>query len=221
MVSCLISAYYAREFIHARLFNLIDHERIVVCQAGSYEEEVAKGHAGVIVITTPDIPTIGKAWNLAYRAATCDYVTTANTDDIIYRHGYEQMARILDNNPGIGLVFGNVDITTGGPPQPWKRIPDISGRLANPERILGSCFIGPMPLWRRNWYDIIGGFDEDMVSADWEYWMCMYSKGANFWYIDAALGCYNKRQDSLEHRNRSILVKEKRILREQYRMVNA
>ena len=218
MVSCLISAYYASEFIHIRLHNLQGHERIVVCQAGSNEETIARQFGAEQIITTPDIPTIGKAWNLAYREATHEYVTTANTDDQIYTRGYERMAQVLDDHPDVDLVFSMVDVTSGGSPRTWDRIRKETG-IYDAEEIIRRCIIGPMPLWRRNLLDRIGGFEEGMVSADWEYWLRMHSKGAGFYYINKPLGCYARRSDSLEHRSGSQLAREAIILRDKYRMV--
>lgn len=216
MVSCLISAYYAKPFIRDRLVNLRGHERIVVCQTGSPEEEVAHYQKAEIIITTPDIPTIGKAWNLAYKAATQKYVTTANTDDTFYPGALDRCTDILDRYKNVGLVFFRVDVKNGdNHPRPWDRIKGESGIMANPEIIKERCIVGPMPVWRRSYLEKLGGFDEELiVAADWEYWIRMLEAGIHFYYIADSLGCYHKRDDSLEWRNKGKLPQEHKRIRE-------
>ena len=217
MVSCLISAYYAKEFLRLRLRNLEGNERIVVCEAGSDEERIARQCGAEKIILTMDIPTIGKAWNYAYESASCKYVTTANTDDFIYPDGYKRMAEILDHNHNVGLVFSMVDKSTGGMPKPWQRIPNCQG-FFDGSILTEKCVIGPMPVWRTSFRETIGMFDEDMVSADWEYWLRMYAAGLGIYYIDEPLGCYAKRVDSLEHRSVKNIIDEAKLLREAYRI---
>ena len=218
MVSCLISAYYAKEFMSIRMKNLEGNERIVVCQKGSHEEYIARLHNAEKIITTPDVPSIGYAWNLAYQYASCEYVTTANTDDHIYADGYRRMVEVLRNYMDVGLIFSMVDKTNGAQPKPWKRIPDGTG-LIDGAVLADKCIIGPMPVWRTSYRDTIGMFDEDMVSADWEYWLRMYAAGIGIYYIDEPLGCYAKRVDSLEHRNAMSIIQEAKQLRDLYRVI--
>lgn len=217
MISCLISAYYCADFMHIRMENLEGFERIVVCESGSEEEEIARQYGAEKVIATLGVPSIGKAWNYALESANGEYVTTANTDDYIYPDGYERMAAVMDAHPDVGLVFSMVSKTSGGQPQPWKRIPESTG-IIDGSVILDKCIVGPMPLWRNTWKYKIGMFDEDMVSADWDYWMRMYIAGGQFYYIDEPLGIYAKRDDSLEHRNGIKIAQEAIYLREKYRV---
>ena len=219
MVSCLISAYHAEPFILKRLVNLRGHERIVVCQEGSREEAVALFQKAEVVITTPDIPTIGKAWNLAYQAATQKYVTTANTDDTFYTGALDTCTDILDRYKKVGLVFGRIDKANGvgGHVVIWDRITEDTGVFMDTRKIYKRCIVGPMPVWRRSWLDKIGGFNEDfIVAADWEYWLRMLDAGTQFYYVNEPVGLYAKRDDSLEWRNKNKLVKEQKRIREMH-----
>ena len=209
-VSALISAYHASGFMHNRILNLFgqkklvkDMELIVVAQEGSVEEDIAKSYS-TKVISTPDIPTIGKAWNLAIYQAEGEYLTTANTDDKFMIGGLNHMVDVLDNNPEIGLVFSQVHIEDGQECYPWKRIDEPTGEVVGIKNILERrCIIGPMPLWRKSIHDKIGLFDEDMVVAsDYDMWLRMVRGGHRMFYIAESLGIYAKRPGSLEHRNK-------------------
>ena len=217
-VSALVSAYYAEEYIHQRLINLygqkgVDLEIIVVCQEGSSEYHAVKGF-NLKTITTPDVPTIGKAWNLAIEAATGDYLTTANTDDRYLIGGLKQMVSALDEHPEIGLVFAQVDIDDGENQYPWQRINNDTGEVEDIAKVLERrCIIGPMPLWRKSLHDRVGMFNElYTVACDYDMWRRMAEDGVRFYYIAESTGVYMKRMDSLEHRNPAACRQETRLV---------
>lgn len=205
-ITALVSAYYAHPFLEGRLENLAqvrDCETIVVCRMGSVEDQIASAF-DVQVIATPDIPTIGAAWNIAIQYATGDYLTTANCDDRFHIGGLEYMAATLDEQPEMGLVFSQVDITDGSHVVPWRRIENYTGEVKNIKFILKQkCIIGAMPLWRKSIHDTVGLFREDyLVASDYDMWRRMAKANVRFYYIAESCGIYHRRMDSLEHRNR-------------------
>jgi GT2 family glycosyltransferase len=206
-LTALISAYYAEKYLDGRLKNLQqfkDVEPIVVCRAFSKEYDIANGY-GVKIITTGDVPTIGKAWNFAIIEAQGDYLTTANTDDKLIPGKLEKMIEVLDQHPEIGLVFSQVDMTDGKNTIPWERFRHPTGEVKDITNLLQSrCFIGAMPIWRASIHDRVGLFREDFIVAnDYDMWLRMARAGVRFYYVDESCGIYYKRVDSLEHRNRS------------------
>lgn len=220
MISALVSAYYAEEFLDRRIINLKASpgvEIIVVCQDGSSEEEIAKWHK-VTTLTTPDIPTIGRAWNMAILAAHGDYLTTANTDDEFYPGGLQAMASVLDKCPDVGLVFSDVDLCDVTGVHGWKRIEDCGGVINDIyAKLTHRCFIGPMPLWRSSLHFIHGLFDEGLVvSCDYEFWLRIAKYDVEYYYIPRALGIYERRDKSLEHRNKGVMAQERHVILERY-----
>ena len=206
-VSALVSAYYAEDYIQQRLINLYgckktDLEIVVVCQEGTPEHELVRDY-NLNLVLTPDIPPIGKAWNLAIEASTGDYLTTANTDDRYLIGGLRQMVDTLDEHPEIGLVFAQVDINDGFNQYPWQRINNDTGEVVNILEVLKRrCIIGPMPLWRKSIHEQVGLFNElYTVASDYDMWLRMAKQDVRFWYIAESMGVYMRRPDSLEHRN--------------------
>jgi glycosyltransferase involved in cell wall biosynthesis len=201
-VSAIVSAYFSAEYIEGRIENLLAQdpqpEVIVVCAAGSEDARIVQGRKDVVAILTPDIPTIYKAWNIAIQAATGDYVTNANSDDRLYPGALKVLARALDENPDVAVVYADDDIvrTIGG--DPVNRHEWIEGDL---ETLRQVCFIGPMPMWRKSLHDKYGYFDVAMKSAgDYEFWLRVGSQGEQFRHIPRAIGAYLKRRDSAERR---------------------
>ena len=221
-VSLLVSAYYAKDFLDRRLTNIfgakkVDKEIIVVCQGGSIEDDIASKY-NVKMIRTPDIPPIGRAWNLGIQAAEGDYLITANTDDRFNIGGLEAMVEILDNHPEAGLVFSQVDIDDGKYQYPWKRIVSSTGFIDNIFEVLQQrCIIGPMPLWRRSIHAEIGWFDDEyIVACDYDMWLRMASHGIKFYYYDESCGVYARRYDSLEHRHPVETAEESKQIKERW-----
>jgi hypothetical protein len=150
-VTAIISAYYAEQYMTLRLQNLFAQkpvpEIIVVCQTGSWENTIAKNY-NVAIITTPNTPTIGEAWNMAIKIATGDYLTTANADDLFTIGGLKTLSDILDEKPDIDLAFSAVNREVGGEVAPWYRVHTEAGEI-QPETLYDRCIIGAMPVWRR------------------------------------------------------------------------
>lgn len=215
-VTALVSAYYAEPFMHQRLLNLAGQkpkpEIVVICQKESAEYKIAKCY-DVKIITTENIPTIGKAWNLAISISSGEYLTTANTDDLYKVDGMMRMAQVLDEHPDVGLVFSDVDLKQGEQIRYWIRYHGNEGIVSDMEELLKTrCFIGSMPMWRRSCMP--GWFDEELiVASDYDMWTRMAKAGVKFYYIPESLGIYESREDSLEHRNRNLLPSENRKVR--------
>lgn len=215
-VSALVSAYYAEPYMHLRILNLKGQkpipEIVVVARKGSVEEKIALSY-DTKVISTNNVPTIGKAWNIAIQNATGDYFTTANTDDAYEVGGLARMVKVLDDNPDVGLVFADVYLKQGNKIREWVRYQGDEGVVEDMrEQLQTRCFIGSMPLWRRS--AMPKKFDERLVVAsDYDMWFSMAKAGVKFYYIPESLGYYEYRHDSLEHRNSAILPLEVKRVR--------
>jgi len=214
-VSALVSAYFCANYLEERLDNLAGNEIIVVCKLNSPEHWIAKGFKDVKIIITPDVPTIGKAWNDAAKLASGEYLVTANSDDVFLDDGLATMANVLDENPEIGLVFSDVMKRVGNRSTYWKRVNFAEGEVKTIREVLrGRSIIGPMPMWRKSLHTKLGYFDEQLVvSCDYDMWRRMAENGVGFWYIPHALGEYLFRDNSLEHRNIQVMKTEMEQLR--------
>jgi len=74
LVSSLVSAYYAVDYLEGRLDNLAEQdvhpEIVVVCRAESKEHELTlrwsarSSYEDLKIVLTKDIPTVYAAWNM-------------------------------------------------------------------------------------------------------------------------------------------------------------
>lgn len=205
-VTAIISAYYCEEWINGRITNLLAQEPqpeiIAVAQRSSPEASIISNtFPQVKLITTPDVPTVYGAWNMAINEAQGKYITSANSDDRLYPGALELLAKELDKNRRgtIGAVYADVDIAEEPGGQPYSRYKWAEG---GHKELLKGCFLGPMPLWRASLHQEYGLFDEEMHSAgDYEYWLRLASNGVRFRkYKEEPLGVYAKLPGSVEHR---------------------
>ena len=229
-VSAIVSAYYAEQFIQDRLDNLAMQapmpELVVLTKRGSKEEEITKefnvdwySHGIVKHIITDGTPTIYEAWNMGIKASKGEYVCNANSDDLFKPGALRRMAKVMDDNPDIGVVFSNVYVEhEDGRGNEWKRIPDETGPWNNPiETLINRCVVGPMPMWRKSLHDEHGYFDEQYRhAADYEMWLRFAFGGAEFYYINEALGVYRNRKESDEHKYKVQSVMETQMAQGDY-----
>lgn len=216
-VSALVSCYHAEQFVERRMKNLLSEgvEVVVVCQKGSAEHRMAKKFP-VKIVTTPDIPTVGKAWNLAIQNSTGEFLTIANTDDLIYKGGFKHMEKVFQFD-NVGLVFPRIDLITKNTITSWDRMRCKSGIIPDMYDLLsGKSIIGPMPMWRRSLHESYGYLNEEYeVITDYEWCLRLAKAGVGFYYIAEPMGLYLRRDDSLEHREGEKLRKERLKVRPQ------
>lgn len=210
-VTAIVSAYYAEPFLQGRLENLLAQnmgdalEIVVVCLKDSPESLITQGvhwqeHPKMKLIETDDTPTVYVAWNQGIEVSHGEFITNANSDDLLYDGALSRMVQELDGHAGSAVAYADVDRTIeyGGSPQ--SRFEWMEGGL--PELYWKGCFLGPMPLWRRALHDKYGLFDPEMRSAgDYDFWVRLAAEGEKFHHIKGFVcGAHLERQDALEHR---------------------
>ena len=194
-VTAIVSAYYAADFLEARLENLRGVDTIVVCQDKSNEASIA-ANFDVTVITTPDIPTVYAAWNMAIKAAKGDYIISANSDDEIYAGGVKVLQDALDEYQDYALAYFDVDRVEDG-----EKIGVFEWAEGGFDDLMHGCFIGPMPMWRKSLHDKYGYFDEGLtVAGDYDFWLRIAKGGEKFYHVRSIWGAHAERKDALEHR---------------------
>ena len=199
-VTAIVSAYFCEDWLERRLVNLEEQDEqpeiIVICQNNSAEHRVAEKHDCRIIVTE-DVPTIDAAWNIGAKAAQGKYLTNANADDLLKPGALKRMADTLDKNTTHAVCYSNVDVVDykGDPAGVYEW---AEGGL---QKLLGGCFLGPMPMWRASLHKQHGYFDgEYHVAGDYEYWMRLAAAGEKFFHIRESLGIYTARGNSAEHR---------------------
>jgi glycosyltransferase involved in cell wall biosynthesis/tetratricopeptide (TPR) repeat protein len=222
LVSAIVSAYNAELYLRDCLTDLLrqtiaDKLEIVVVDSGSQENEreiVAEfmaRHRNIVYVRSEQRETVYAAWNRGIKIARGKYLTNANTDDRHRQDALEVLARTLDQNPRIALVYADcLSTRSGGETFETARQVAVLNWLDFNRHDLWQkgCFVGPQPMWRREVHDEHGYFDATCVSAgDYEFWMRI-ARTTEFLRVKEVLGLYLDSPTSVEHVNRERGAKE-------------
>lgn len=172
-VTVIVSAYNSEAFMAECLDDLArqtiaDVSEVIVVDAASPQDEGRivlerqAGFPGLLYVRTPARIGVYAAWNLALKLARGEYVTVFSTNDRLRKDAHEILARTLDRNPEVGLVYGD-SIITHTPHETFERHTPV-GAFRWPEYsfedLLNNCRVGPHPMWRRSVHAVVGEFDE-------------------------------------------------------------
>ncbi len=121
-------------------------------------------------------------WNKCIELSSGQYVYIFHQDDVMMPENLEEKARVLEENPTVGMVHSNVHQI--GPEgelisEWWYFKPDLSRDVIQSgfeyfkTLLLGPNIVScPSVMVRRKCYEHLGGFDSQLpFTADWEMWM--------------------------------------------------
>jgi len=211
LVSAIVSTYNSETFIRGCLEDLenqtiADKLEIIVVNSGSEqnEESIVKEFQekyGNIVYIKTEHEGLYSAWNRAIKAASGQFLTSANTDDRHRRDALEVMASTLLKNTDVVLVYGNQIITdTPNPSFENHHVIEMAKRAEfSRQRLLFGCCVGSQPMWRKSLHGEFGGFDETLVcAADWDFWLKIAQRHS-FKHIDEFMGLFYRNENGIEH----------------------
>ena len=228
-VTAIVSVFRAERFMQGLLDDLarqtLAHElEIVIIDAASDEnerriiEQYQKCNANIQYVRTGTRIGIYEAWNLGVSLAKGQYITFANTDDRHRPDAFEKMVKVLEENPGVGLVYADVVVTE----QENEVIETVTlcGEFRwpdfNPRLLFEVCYVGPQPMWRHQLHKRHGFFDPTFKSAgDYEFWLRI-CRNETFVHLPEVLGLYLLSASGVEHGNQSLSYRESELARDRY-----
>lgn len=229
-VTAIVSTYASERFIEGCLRNLlnqtiVDQLEIIVIDSCSPQNEGAivkqfqKEHSNIVYVRTEERETIYSAWNRGIKLAKSKYITNANTDDRLRSDAYEIMAKELDQDDEIALVYSDLLVTNSENQVFENHI--RTGCIMNPEYapeiMLDRCYMGPHPMWRKSIHSHIGFFDGNYKSAgDYEFW-CRIATQFRMKHIPDFLGLYLHNTLGIANSNIELSLKETAHIKEIYR----
>lgn len=205
-VSAVISTYNSERFLVGRLEDLLAQTlyakgelEIVLVNAGSRQGEryIARNYLGCITYIESLNEGIYSSWNRGIAIAKGIYVTNANADDRLRPDALEVMARTLDDNPDVGLVYGDAIVVSSenavwGKPYTVSDKPPYYGKIAWPDydpTLLTKFYIGgPNPMHRRALHMQYGLYDDSFqLAGDLEWSLRLAANGVKMLHIPQEL----------------------------------
>lgn len=231
-VSAIVSTYNSEKFIRGCLEDLVNQTlfqkgelEIVVVDSGSQQNEKAivgefrQKYKNIKYIRTKERETVYAAWNRGIKAASGKYVTNANTDDRHRKDALEVMAKELDDDPNVILVYADVFVTNFPCESFANHIrcgyhirPDYS-----PDIMLSGCHMGPQPMWRKSVHGEIGYFNTSSKSAgDYEMW-CRIATRYPMKHIQEFFGVYYENPEGFCNIDKELSFRETAMIQQMYR----
>jgi glycosyltransferase involved in cell wall biosynthesis len=172
VTSCFQGEPYLEGYFEAVLSQTaLEQVEVVLVQNDPSSDELAvverviSQHPGLVRHIVVPREHASRSMNRAVSAATGQYVALWNVDDVRTTDSIERQAGALDQHPNALLAFGDMVIV--------PQYGDVDGVLVTePEfersLFMRSCFGGTFPMWRREAFDIVGLFDEQLRSG-WDF----------------------------------------------------
>jgi glycosyltransferase involved in cell wall biosynthesis len=200
-VSVIIPCFNHGEFLPEAVASVKNLGRrdveLIVVDDGSTDERTPKEMdaleaLGIRVIRQENCG-LAAARNAGILASTGKYILPLDADNHLRDGWIDRGIRILDEDPRVGVVYGDIDyfgIRTGrcgvGP--------------FDPDRLLKWNFIDACALYRRAVWEQNGGYDGKMPVQgleDWDFWLGAYERGWRFEYLPQIMFEYRVAKDSM------------------------
>lgn len=201
-VSAIVSCYNSERFLRGRIEDLLAQTlyrkgelEIIVVNAGSEQGEryIVRDYLGCVTYIESLREPIYTSWNRGITISKSEYITNANADDRLRSDALEVMAKALDDNPDVALVYADAFVVSnenarwGEPCVLSDKLP-YHGRLKwpdfDPKLLLQGYYGGPNPMWRRTLHSEFGMFDDSFqLGGDYEFSLRIAAHGARFLHL--------------------------------------
>lgn len=215
VIPCFNSARTVAEAIESALAQTHDSVEVVVVDDGSTDEsaEVCATYVGRIKLVRQPNRGLSAARNAGIEAATGDYITLLDADDILLPECLERRVAILATDERVGLVAGWFrEIDAEG--NPIERTPELRRVWQEePFRQAVRRNWGPPVGWtfRRDAYFRVGGFDPLLRSCeDWDFVIRVASR-YRIGYDSQPSVLYRKSQGQMSSHHHTMLDAAERV----------
>jgi glycosyl transferase family 2 len=202
--SVVIAAYQVADTVGdavaSALAQTVPPHEVIVCDDGSTDdiEEALEPYRDLIVFLREEHRGVGAAKDIAARAATGDFVTILDADDVYLPRRNEAVGRLASARPDLDLITTNCYIEAGGRvlghgEDNWRfEIADQRRALLERNFVFGNAAV------RRSRLIEVGGFDRSLsASVDWDCWLRLVFSGSAIGQVDERLARCRLREESL------------------------
>lgn len=211
-ISIVLPTYNGSKFLARSIESIlnqteVDWELIIVNDCSTDNTlEIASNYAQkdsrITVITNEENKKLPASLNIGFEKAKGNYLTWTSDDNYYLPNALKTMVGVLDKSDDIAFVYTDLDyIDEEG--QLLKH-----GKLKEPETLFEGCCIGACFLYRREIWEKLGKYREDLFCAeDYEYWMRMYTSGQKMVHLPEILYCYARNSASLTSTKQDLVQK--------------
>ena len=170
---------------------------LIVVDDGSTDERTRKEIAALvdrgIKVIRQENQGLAAARNAGIHVSQGEYILPLDADNRIRENYLDHGIRILDNNPKIGVVYGDAEYF-GTRTGRWT-----VGQFQK-ERLLAWNYIDACAIFRRSVWEQNQGYDGTMPVQgleDWDFWLGAVQHGWQFAYVPEILFDYRVAKESM------------------------
>ncbi|MDO8462169.1 MAG: glycosyltransferase [Deltaproteobacteria bacterium] len=198
LVSVIIPCYNTGHFLHLPVESVLNQPyenfELLIVNDGSTDPQTLEcfeklNHPKIRIIHQKNRGLAG-ARNGGIEQARGKYILPLDADDKTSPIGLSRPVEILETQPEISVVYGNVQYFGD------------ENRLVKPPKfnayrvLLANCFV-VSSMFRRSAWEEVGGYTERTLGfEDWEFWLKLIEKNHKFLKVDDVLFHYHKRYNS-------------------------
>lgn len=210
-VSVIIPVYNYGEFLKKAIESVLaqnfeDYELIIV-NDGSTDNtsEVLKAYEGmnkIKLITHKKNQGLVRSCHEAIEASTGEYIIRLDADDYFDENALLVLAKVLDSNPEIGLVYPDyLLVSREGKIIDYVRLPKVNEEV----KVLDIPANGAGAMFRRSCYEAVGGYDLSLRCQDgYDLWLKFLNR-FRVYNVNLPLFYYRRHGSSLTSDNERIL----------------
>jgi len=206
-VSVIIPAYNAAEFLPGTLDSVLNQSLkardVILVDDGSTDgtPKIAESYAGAVTYLRQENRGVAAARNRGLEQVTGDYVCFLDADDYFYPENLRLKVQLLEEDPGVGLVHGWVEVTDANLRPTGTVLKGARGEiLSDLLRLIPPAIPCPSnALIRRAVVEEVGGFDEALgTSADFDLWLRIAQR-VRVGRVDEVVVKYRRHEGAMFH----------------------
>ena len=197
--SIVVPAYNAQatlpETMDAILAQTFDDWECVVVDDGSNDStlEIAQAYSTsdprVHVVSQRNQGTAG-AYNTGVKAAGSGLIVMCSADDLLLPEHLVEMAKAVDCGTACDIWSSNGYFL--GPDGSLRQVyePGAMGDPLTLIHVIRGCFFGVGAVYRRETFDLVGGYRLGTYGEDYDFWLRAMARGARHCYVPLPLAIH-------------------------------
>ncbi len=205
-ISIVMSVYNEPlDYIETTMNSLVNQtytniEIIVVIDNPEYQDAIMllRKYKDIILLINEKNKGLATSLNIGIGVSTGKIIARMDSDDIAHQDRIEHEYNFMKKNE-YDIVTTNVNMIDEDGRQIENRyiLPKSENEFKKRLRF-GNCLIHPTFMFKRDLYDKIGGYKDELVAAqDYEFIINAYTNGFKFGFLDEKLLDYRVRMNSI------------------------
>ena len=200
LISVILPVYNGEKYISDSILSVLNQtfknfELIIVNDCSTDNTlaiiaEFAKKDPRIKIITNQINKKLPATLNIGHQKAKGDFITWTSDDNLYKPDAFKQYIHHLQNSQS-QIVYSDIDLINHNGEFLRMR------KLAEPEYLINGNFIGSSFLYKREVFEILEGYNEDLfLVEDYDFWLRAFNR-FKFHYIKKSIYSYRLHSESL------------------------